>query len=110
MGGAVRGVAVLNLLIVGAGRVGAEPLYRLTVLGALGGMFIQGYAVTASGQVTGEETGDCSKGTGGQCVIWPEQSRGPWLWTSCDDSRLAPCSPCDPFQSLAGVNRAHVAR
>jgi hypothetical protein len=56
MRGAVRGVAVLNLLIVGAGRVGAESLYRLTVLGTLGGTFSQGYAVTASGQVAGEET------------------------------------------------------
>jgi hypothetical protein len=110
MGGAVRGGAVLNLLIVGTGRVGAEPLYRFTVLGALGGMFIQGYAVTASGQVAGEETRDCSKETGGQCVIWPEQFRGPWLWTSCDDSRLAPCSACSPLQSLGDVNRAHVAR
>jgi hypothetical protein len=56
MRGAVRGVAVLSLLIVGAGRVGAEPLYRLTVLGTPGGMFSQGYAVTASGRVAGEET------------------------------------------------------
>jgi hypothetical protein len=29
-------------------RVGAEPLYRLTVLGTLGGTFSQGYAITAS--------------------------------------------------------------
>ena len=49
MKGAVRGGAVLNLLIVGAGRVGAEPLYRLTVRGTLGGTFSQGCAVTASG-------------------------------------------------------------
>ena len=49
MRGAVRGGAVLNLLIVGAGRVGAEPLYRLTVRGTMGGTFSQGYAVTASG-------------------------------------------------------------
>jgi hypothetical protein len=49
MRGAVRGAAVLNLLIVGAGRVGAGPLSRLTVLGTPGGTFSQGYAVTASG-------------------------------------------------------------
>jgi hypothetical protein len=56
MRGAVRGGAVLNPLIVGAGRVGVGPLYRLTVPGTLGGTFSQGYAVTASGQVAGEET------------------------------------------------------
>jgi hypothetical protein len=56
MRGAVRGGAVLNPLIVGAGRVGAEPLSRLTVRGTLGGTFSQGYAVTASGRVAGEET------------------------------------------------------
>ena len=53
---------------------------------------------------------DCSKETGGQSVIRPEQSRGPWLRTPCDDSRLAPCSACDPFQSLGDVDRTHVAR
>jgi hypothetical protein len=56
MRGSARGGAVLNLLIVGAGRVGAEPLYRLTVPGTPGGTFSQGYAVTASGQGAGEET------------------------------------------------------
>ncbi len=49
MRGTVRGGAVLNLLIVGAGRVGAGPLYRLTARGALGGTFSQGCVVTASG-------------------------------------------------------------
>jgi hypothetical protein len=49
------GSGVLNPLIVGAGRVGAEPLYRLTVPDTPGGTFSRGYAVTASGQVAGEE-------------------------------------------------------
>jgi len=53
---------------------------------------------------------DCSKETGGQSMIRPEQSRGPWLRTPYDDSRLAPCSAYDTSQSLGDGNRAHGAR
>ena len=35
---------------------------------------------------------------------------GTWLWTSCDDVRLTPCTACGRFQSLGDGNQAQVAR